>query len=142
MFSNILLAADGSACALRAASVAAGLVNRFAARLTLINVFEPFPSIEPYGDTVEAGLDHQRVAALQESAISDTGRVVTERDVSYESRREVGHPAVEIVRAAEERGCDLIVIGGRGQSAVPSFLLGSVCDRVAHHARCPVLIVK
>lgn len=142
MFTNILLASDGSECSLRAAAVGVALAKQFTARVTLINVFAPFPSIDPYTETVVAGLDKQRVMDQQEYAISGAGCILAAKNASYQSRREVGHPADEIVRVAEEEGCDLIVIGGRGQSAVSSFLLGSVCDRVAHHAHCPVLIVK
>jgi nucleotide-binding universal stress UspA family protein len=142
MFTNILLASDGSVCSLRAAAIAAAMASTFKARLTVINVFEPFPSIEPYPEAVQAGLDHQDVADSQEHALSAACLIVDEKDLSYQRRREVGHPAAEIVRVAGEEGCDLIVIGGRGQSGVESFLLGSVSDRVAHYAQCPVLIVK
>jgi nucleotide-binding universal stress UspA family protein len=46
------------------------------------------------------------------------------------------------MRVAEEEGCDLIVLGSRGLSDVKAFLIGSVSDRVAYQAHCPVLIVK
>ncbi len=62
--------------------------------------------------------------------------------VPYQSRQKVGQPASEIVRVAEEEGCDLIVLGSRGLSGVQAFLLGTASDCVAHHARCPVLVVK
>jgi nucleotide-binding universal stress UspA family protein len=53
-----------------------------------------------------------------------------------------GRPADQIVMAAEEGGFDLIVLGHRGLGKVKEFFLGSVSDRVADEARCPVLIVK
>ena len=43
--------------------------------------------------------------------------------------------------SAEEKA-DLIVLGSRGLSGIKAFLLGSVSDRVAHHAPCSVLIVR
>ena len=142
MFTYILLASDGSECAIKAAAVAATLASKFAARLTIINVFQPIPTIGPYGEMASAELDQRYITELQEHAISHAGRMVEEAGVSYQSRQEVGQPAAEIVRVAEAEGCDLIILGSRGTSGLTLFLLGSTCDRVVHHAHCPVLIVK
>lgn len=142
MFTKILLASDGSECALKAAASAATLAQKFGARLTLITIFEPYQTVCPYGEVVFAGMDTHYIAESQEQAISRAGRVVDELGVPYQCRKLIGHPAAEIVRAAEEDGCDLIVLGSRGLSGIKSFLLGSVSDHVTHHAHCPVLIVK
>lgn len=53
-----------------------------------------------------------------------------------------GRAAEGILNAAASSGCDLIVLGSRGLSAIQSLLLGSVSYHVAHEAGCPVLIVK
>lgn len=53
-----------------------------------------------------------------------------------------GRPADKIVETAKEGGFDLIVMGSRGLGAVKEFFLGSVTDRVADTAACPVSIVK
>ena len=142
MFTNILLASDGSECALKAAAVAATLANKFAARLTIINIYEPIPTVGPYGEIVNTELNERYVRELQEHAISPVGRIMDKTGVPYQSRQEVGQPAAEIIRVAEEEGCDLVVLGSRGLSGFQEFLLGSVSDRVVHHAHCPVLIVK
>ena len=142
MFTSILLASDGSECALKAAAVAASLAGKFAARVTIINVFEPYQSVAPYGEVVFAGMDESYIAEAQAQAISLAGRCLDEVNVPYRCRPLIGYPAAEIVRVAEEEGCDLIVLGSRGLSGFKSFLLGSVSDRVTHHAHCPVLIVK
>ena len=142
MFTNILLASDGSEGALKAAVAAATLASKFAARLTIINVFQPIPAYGPFREVVNSDLHEQYIRELQEHALSPAGRVVEDMGVPYQSRREIGSPPVEIMRVAEAEGCDLIVLGSRGLSDIKAFLLGSVSDRVAHHARCPVLIVK
>lgn len=142
MFTHILLAADGSECALKAAVVAATLASKFNARLTIINVFQPFPTVGPYGEMVNAALDDKYITEMQEHALSHAGRIADGMDVSYRCHQEIGQPAAEIVRIAEEDRCDLIVLGSRGLNGVKAFLLGSVSDRVSHHAHCPVLIVK
>ena len=53
-----------------------------------------------------------------------------------------GEPADEIVRAAEEAGADLIVVGTRGMTGLRRLLLGSVARRVLYRAKCSVLIAR
>jgi nucleotide-binding universal stress UspA family protein len=47
-----------------------------------------------------------------------------------------------IEQEAEARGVDLIALGTRGRSGLTRLLLGSVAERVLHHAPCPVLTVR
>ncbi|MGE3179965.1 MAG: universal stress protein [Vicinamibacterales bacterium] len=53
-----------------------------------------------------------------------------------------GAAAQEIVRCAEEREVDLIVMGTHGRSGVRHMLLGSVAEKVIRTAPCPVLVVR
>jgi len=142
MYTNILLASDGSDCALRAAAAAATLADKFAARLTLLNAFQPIPTVGPYGEILYNGLDDSYTVGMKDYALSRAGRILDGMNVPYHCRQETGDPASEIVRVAEEEGCDLIVVGSRGLGALKSLLLGSVSDHVVHHAHCPVLIVR
>jgi nucleotide-binding universal stress UspA family protein len=73
-------------------------------------------------DRVAAGLDRPRGAVATS--------VVT------------GRPPEEIVKAANEPGVGLVVVGAHGFGAMKRVLLGSVSERVLHEAECPVLIVK
>ena len=84
-------------------------------------------------------LTQQARAAAQEETgkvLADLGEVhpvpVTVLAVS-------GNPAAEILAAA--RDADMIVVGSRGAGGFPRLDLGSVSSQVAHHARCPVVIV-
>jgi nucleotide-binding universal stress UspA family protein len=53
-----------------------------------------------------------------------------------------GDPKSRILDLAEEWHADLIVIGSHGRNALNRFLMGSVSDAVARHARCSVEIVR
>jgi universal stress protein A len=53
-----------------------------------------------------------------------------------------GLPAEEIVRVAEERGCDLIVMGTHGRTGLSRLVLGSVAAEVMRRAPCPVLTLR
>src|ERR1035437_3886611 len=55
---------------------------------------------------------------------------------------EVGDIRERIIDAAEDWGADLIVVGSHGRSGIPRFLLGSVAEFVARHAKCSVEIVR
>jgi nucleotide-binding universal stress UspA family protein len=53
-----------------------------------------------------------------------------------------GDPAMEILRTAQENGCDLIVMGTHGRNGVRRLLMGSVAEQVLRKSACPVLTVK
>jgi nucleotide-binding universal stress UspA family protein len=54
----------------------------------------------------------------------------------------VGDPAHVLVDLIESSGCDMVIIGARGQGAISSALLGSVSQELAHASPVPVTIVK
>lgn len=68
--------------------------------------------------------------------------VMGEAGVQAEVITAIGNPADEILKTAESRGADLIVLGRRGMHRMARFLLGSVADRVVEYATCDVLVVK
>jgi nucleotide-binding universal stress UspA family protein len=97
----------------------------------------------------EFALDATSAPALKR-AVLDQAQDVTEqaravlaaRGFTIETGVSEGDPRTEIVRQADEWKADLVVLGARGLGGIKRFLLGSVSDAVARHARCPVLVVK
>ena len=146
MFKRILLGSDGSEPALHAARVAAELAASHGADLTVVHVFEPPTSPIPLVGAPGIEFDDAALSAfaneVREAVERRTAHVLAELGVACQVRQETGHPAESLVRIAESEGYDLIVVGSRGRSAISSFLLGSVSDKVSHHAHCPVLIVR
>ena len=69
-------------------------------------------------------------------------KVAAEVDVPLESLVVYGDPAEELIHMAEERECDVIVIGSSGKGRVKRTFLGSVSTKVALHAHCSVYIVR
>ncbi len=63
-------------------------------------------------------------------------------EIEIRSELLFGAPAESVLRVAETRGCDLIVMGARGLGLLEGLLLGSQAQKVINHARCPVLLVK
>ena len=85
--------------------------------------------LRDFRDEAEAALD----ATLRE-AIPETAGVEVERRVVE------GAPAAVLVE--ESRDADLLVVGSRGHGGFAQLLLGSVSQQCAHHAECPVVIVR
>ena len=90
-----------------------------------------YPMPAEVGPTIER--EEQLIAAEVQAVLGGGADDVTVLTPS-------GHPAKELLAAAE--GAELLVIGSRGQGGFRSALLGSTATYCAHHATCPVMIVR
>jgi nucleotide-binding universal stress UspA family protein len=63
-------------------------------------------------------------------------------DVAADLEVRVGQPAEEILAAARESQCDSIMLSTRGLTGLDRYLIGSVADRVARLAPCPVVLLR
>ncbi len=146
MFTSILIGTDGSETAHSALRRAIELAAGLRGRLLIVSAYEPVSDPRLRGEQVMAPKDaqwainpHDDVLALLAAARSEAldGGVA---DVETFAR--VGDAADAIVDVAEEQSCDLIVVGNKGMTGAKRFLLGSVPNKVSHHAPCSVLIVR
>lgn len=138
----IVAAVDGSEQSDRAASLAASLARTHQARLVLMTVVRPPEGW--WGVTGEpptpAALSEALVTG-QEQILADIEAKVDLSGVEYTTAEELGDPTSSIVAMCEREGADLLVVGRRGAGLVERMVIGSVADRLAHHAPCPLLIV-
>jgi nucleotide-binding universal stress UspA family protein len=63
-------------------------------------------------------------------------------EVQFFMHVRIGRPATQILDVAKEVGADLVFIGSHGQTGIERFLLGSISERVAREAHCPVMVVR
>jgi nucleotide-binding universal stress UspA family protein len=140
--SVIIAAVDGSEQSDRAAALAASLARTHDARLILVTVVRP-----PEGWWGVTG-EPPTPAALSEALITGQKRILSEveksidlHDVEYTTLEELGDPTSAILALCERERADLLIVGRRGAGVVERMVIGSVADRLAHHARCPLLIV-
>ena len=139
MFTNILLSFDGSEHARTAAKIAAGLaLQQEKPALWLVCVVENIPAAlqEPYLSQLIAEQTITGQALVEEAHQIIGDQVEIKREVLF------GDPAECIIRVAETRACDLIVMGTRGLGPLRGLLLGSKAQKVVSLATCPVLLVK
>lgn len=76
------------------------------------------------------------------AALREAVAMLADRGIEPKTIEAIGDPGTAICEAAEQDGYTMIVVGSRNHTGVKRLLLGSVADRVAHHAPCDVLIVK
>jgi nucleotide-binding universal stress UspA family protein len=64
------------------------------------------------------------------------------KSIKVEEILRIGVPFLEIIKTAKEKDVDLIVMGTHGRTGLSHALIGSVAEKVVHHAHCPVLTIK
>jgi nucleotide-binding universal stress UspA family protein len=140
---KMLIAVDGSEHARRAVEAAARLASQLQdVEVVLLNVGDAlvyYGELPPFDyEAVERAQRAHQERLLEEALVH--AHACGLRKASTQSA--LGVAATEIVRVAEERGVDQIVMGTHGKGALGSLFLGSVAQRVVHLAKVPVLLVK
>ncbi len=140
-----MVGTDGSETASEAVRQAIELAKLAGAKLSMVAAFEPVSrgrvreeKGEVPGDVAYALGPREDVNVTLESA---TG-LAKQEGIEVEPHPRQGDPADAILDVAEEVGADLIVVGNKGMTGAKRFLLGSVPNKVSHHAPCSVCIVR
>jgi nucleotide-binding universal stress UspA family protein len=143
MFDSMLVATDGSETAAKAVSEAAELAAGTGARVHVMTAYEPLRAKVASGRTVSPEIGDWNLAedSLADSILDAALASLRLRGVEAEQHARKGDPADAIIELAEELDIDLVVVGNKGLSGARRFLLGSIPDKVSHHAPCSVLIV-
>jgi len=74
--------------------------------------------------------------------LDEAANSLRESGIDVETHAREGDPADAILDVAEEERADLIVVGNKGMTGAKRFLLGSVPNKVSHHAPCSVMIIR
>jgi nucleotide-binding universal stress UspA family protein len=146
MFASILVGSDGSATARSAVHYAIDLARELGARLLIVSAYEPVSGLRLREKRLEAPAAVQWMVNPREDVLTMLEEAAAEaRSVgvtAVETFARQGDAADAILDVAEEQRCDLIVVGNKGMTGAKRFLLGSVPNKVSHHAPCSVLIVR
>jgi nucleotide-binding universal stress UspA family protein len=146
MFSSIVVGTDGSATATNAVRHAVDLAREVGARLQIVSAYEPVSDQRLRNERIEVPKDLQWIVNPREDVLAVLQTAEREAELAGVTQVETfarqGDAADAILDVAEEQDSDLIVIGHRGMTGAKRFLLGSVPNKVSHHAPCSVLIVR
>jgi nucleotide-binding universal stress UspA family protein len=145
MFKSIVVGTDGSDTATEAVRQAAALAHTVGAKLELVSAYEPVAAGRLREERRQAPEDMQWAISPREdvdATLAAAAELVRGVGVTVDVYARQGDPADAILDVAEEREADLIVVGNKGMTGAKRFLLGSVPNKVSHHAPCSVLIIR
>ncbi|MGB0120307.1 MAG: universal stress protein [Solirubrobacterales bacterium] len=145
LFERIVVGTDGSDSAREAVRQAAELAQLTGATLDIVSAYEPVPSSRSSAERGGAPDDVQHEFGPREDvnfALDNAAGIAKDFGVEVKPHPLDGDPADAILQVAEDVNADLIVVGNKGMTGAKRFLLGSVPNKVSHHAPCSVIIVR
>jgi nucleotide-binding universal stress UspA family protein len=145
MFDRIVVGTDGSDTAKEAVKTAIELAKLSKADLDIVSAYEPIPNqrLKEEGEGISGDVSHvvnprEDVQFVLDKAAADAKKA----KVKVQTHPREGDPADAILDVAEENGADLVMVGNKGMTGAKRFLLGSVPNKISHHAPCDVWIVR
>jgi len=143
---KILVPIDGSNLCKKVYKMATKMAHTFDAEIILLNVQEP---IQPFvwvneayvAEKVDLHLEEHALKLLNEAKAFFNNNEAS-KDLKVSIRTEVGDPAHTIIDVADELEVDMIMMCTHGMSAVKRFLMGSVTNKVLHHAKTSVFVIR
>jgi len=145
MFKSIVVGTDGSETATQAVRQAIELAGAVGAKVELVSAYEPVSAARLREERRDAPEDLQWAISPREdvdATLESAAELARESGVEVKSYPRQGDPADAILDVAEEQEADLIIVGNKGMTGAKRFLLGSVPNKVSHHAPCSVLIIR
>ena len=143
-YATVLVGTDGSESSFHAVERAAEVARGAGATLLLACAYRPMSAREVQDAQDALGGEAYKVAGSTpaEDVLRDAAdRARSAGPVEVETLAVEGDPVDELVRLAERRGADLLVVGNRGLNSLAGRLLGSVPANISHRATSDVLVV-
>jgi nucleotide-binding universal stress UspA family protein len=145
LIGSMVIGTDGSETASEAVRQATELARRLGAKIHVVSAYEPVPEARLREERQEVPADMQWMVNPREDVdetLKTAAQGIEEAGVEVETHAREGDPADAILDVAEEQQADLIVVGNKGMTGAKRFLLGSVPNKVSHHAPCSVMIIR
>ncbi len=139
---KILVAVDGSKYSEKALFKARKIAEGLGSEVTILHVINPLRDTVYINNRELANEIKKNALARGDEVIKKSQEVFKDFSGKLFTETKVGDAVDEIIKFAEEGGFDLLVMGSRGGGVFSRALLGSVSDKVVHHIKTSVLIVK
>ncbi len=142
-FKKILLGYDGSQPSEKALKKAVELTKEFEAELFIVAVVRPFEFAAIDYIPPEDIEEYEKEELLKEKTyLNEAEEYARDKGIEPFTKILEGEPAEELMDFADEKNCDLIVVGYRGKGGFKKMLLGSTAGNLVKYANQSVLVVK
>ena len=145
MFTRIVVGTDGSETAGEAVRQAVDLAKLTGAELSIVSAYSPVSErrVRDTQDAAPTDVQYELGPREEVNLVLDAAAAAARKDgIEVQTHPVEGDPAEAILTVAEDTKADLIVVGNKGMTGARRFLLGSVPNKVSHHAPCSVIIVR
>lgn len=144
-YKRLLVATDGSETSDKAVNSGIQLAKDLNATLCIIHVVDVYPANLPFGIDLERYQDSVRREGKQilEKAkeLSDESAITTEIEL-IEIRNSTDKISEKIIKTAQDRQIDIIIIGTHGRRGFRRLLLGSVTEEIMRISTIPILLIR
>jgi nucleotide-binding universal stress UspA family protein len=142
MLSKILVPVDGSENSFRALEQAIFLATKIQeAQITVLYIIEDLPSLYIYSPKIIEKL-HADYKSEYTKILERCKEIAKKSGININTVLLEGNPASKIIGYSEMEKFDLIIIGSRGMGKFKEVIIGSVSNKVLHHAKCSVMLVR
>lgn len=138
LYMNILVPLDGSEYSQKALIQACDIAKNYKSNLILVYVIDKPISLNLLDRKEYLGI----LRKFGEKVLIKGKKTAKEEGLDVTTIMKEGNITNEIVKLANTKKCNLIIVGSKGLSATARFFLGSVSNKLANNSPCSVLIVK
>ena len=143
MFSNILVALDGSKISQRALTEAVDLARLMNATLQAVHVMEAITSAQSSLDQMDNSLEMYQLLEKEGNDILEGARkYCADQGITLIPHLKQGNPGTEIISLSEQEKCDIIVVASHGKSGFDRLFLGSVSSFVVKNNKGTTMVVR
>src|SRR4051812_18119201 len=141
MYTTIVVGTDGSETAAIAVGQAVELAQLGGATLHVVHAYHQVNAMGAALGAIDSDAVSSALAEQGRAVCADAVAVAAAAGVTCEVHVVAGDPSDALVTVTDDVQADLLVVGNRGMTGMKRFVLGSVPNKISHHAHCSVLIV-
>jgi nucleotide-binding universal stress UspA family protein len=145
MYKKILVPTDGSDLAGQAVAAAIDYARASGGTVIAFSVAQPYPLLPAIDGAmmIDPGIDSTELQQLAQQTVDTVARLAKAAGVACETHTSLSFlPYEEIIRAADDYGCDVIFMASHGRRGLSRLLAGSQTQKVLAYAKVPVLVLR